>query len=139
VVTELTAELLASMGGVRVRVGGRSMWPFLPHGSVVDLRRVEARDLRAGAVVLVRAGGHDYRLHRIVERDGAGRVRLRGDSRGVDDGWFPAADVLGRVAAVRLPGAAGRLALRGWRLAALDRLALVVSRWRERARPRVGS
>jgi hypothetical protein len=84
VAAELALELLARGEGVRVRVRGASMRPFVLDGDVLLLR---AGAPRVGDVVLLRQGDFGL-LHRVVARDRAGRLCIAGDALPGLDGWF---------------------------------------------------
>lgn len=106
---------------VKLRAFGHSMTPAIRSGEVLVVEAAPPEALVIGDVVLARDGRH-LLAHRIA-RIAAGRVLLRDDQTGRDDGWFDASRVLGRVTAVeragvRRPVAYRPLLLAGRRFAA---------------------
>jgi len=73
--------------GVRVKVHGRSMRPFILHGDTVELRSCRGRRLCAGDIVLVRRDDDSHVLHRIT-RTTADRFYLCGDAQSREEGPF---------------------------------------------------
>jgi signal peptidase I len=143
---QLFADLLEKGHDLRLRVEGRSMYPFLRGGDVVTLRRVPVTALRRGDLVLFRSAPYrSLLLHRILTVGGVGEgatVRTRGDNLLQADRSVAGGEVLGRVVRVERAGrgepielesarwrAAGRLMALFGPLAALTlRLANVTSR-----------
>jgi hypothetical protein len=94
---------------VRMTVSGRSMWPFIRDGDVVEIAPPPP-GLTLGAVVLAQLPDERYSLHRLVARSGAAWV-LRGDNNGAPDGVAPRERVMGVVMAVERNGRAARFGL----------------------------
>ncbi len=98
----LARALPAVNGGTTFVVGGPSMEPTIPVGSVVLAEPVTADALRAGDIVTLRVGpGRAIFTHRIVRTvtraDGL-YLRTKGDgNQDPDPSLVPAADVIGRV------------------------------------------
>lgn len=90
-------------GGTTFVVGGASMEPTIPLGSIVHAAPVRPEELRVGDVVSLRTGPeHAIFTHRIVRLatfpDGL-FIETKGDGNPtVDPSLVPAVDVLGRVA-----------------------------------------
>jgi signal peptidase I len=79
---------------------GRSMAPFILDGDPV-LVRPRNSELRVGDVILMRTGGHQFLLHRIIKK-GAEGVVTRGDACSSVDDMCPYEDILGK--AVKIAG-----------------------------------
>ena len=62
-VLELVREVVGNGGGIRVRAAGRSMWPTVPDGALVELAPLPAR-LPRGRIVLLDWNGTAV-LHRV--------------------------------------------------------------------------
>jgi signal peptidase len=93
----------AITGGPTFVVGGGSMEPTLPLGSVVVDEPVAASDLQVGDIVSIKVGPQQaiftHRIVRTVVRDGAPWIQTKGDANPTDDpSIVPATAVLGRVA-----------------------------------------
>jgi hypothetical protein len=109
---------------VRLAVNGRSMWPCIRDGDVVELAPMPPRPA-LGMVVLAQLADERYALHRLVRHSGVDWI-LRGDSNREPDGLVSAHNLLGVVtrverhgrAACFAPGRAGQgiawLSARGW-------------------------
>jgi len=98
----LAAEVLRSLGELRLQVTGTSMIPAFWPGDVLLVRREGATEVRAGDVILF---GRDERLfaHRVVRRaEGPGGPLwiTRGDRNSHDDPPVSGEELLGRVTAV---------------------------------------
>ena len=97
----------AVTGGSTFVVGGGSMEPTIPLGSVVLVTPVPASALAPGDVVSLQAGEDravfTHRVTRLVEREGGIWLETKGDANATPDpSLVPAVDVIGRVA-VTLP------------------------------------
>ena len=109
----LTALVVARLipavtGGPTFVVGGGSMEPTIPLGSVVVDTPVKAADLAVGDVVSIKVGAAQavftHRITRLVTRDGALWIQTKGDANNTEDpSIVPATTVLGRVS-VTIPG-----------------------------------
>jgi signal peptidase I len=84
---------------VRLTVTGGSMRPFIPSGAVVELTAAPPGGCAPGQVVLVEESPGRHLLHR-VRRRSAGGVWTRGDANADDEGPFPDARVVARVAGI---------------------------------------
>lgn len=99
----------------------RSMYPTIPEGSRVTIEPASASELREGEVIAFRrpsrSGEQEIVVRRYrgcVEQAGVRMVVTRGDACGCDDPRAPAADVVGRVVAVRAPSVWYRCGRLGW-------------------------
>lgn len=86
-------------------VGGGSMEPNIPIGSVVVDLPVAAADLKVGDVVSIKVGPQQsvftHRITRTLQREGATWIQTQGDANPTEDPTIvPATDVVGRVSAV---------------------------------------
>ncbi len=124
---ELVTESLRSTGRVRLRVRGRSMFPWIRPSDVLLVRRVEMRQVFPGdVVVLARAG--QFVVHRVIRRCGTtGHPLLvtKGDAVADADAPVSSVELLGCVAAIYRGGR--RINLDTVRQAALGRLLALVS------------
>jgi signal peptidase len=102
--TLVVARLIPmATGGSTFVVGGGSMEPTIPLGSVVIDTPVAASGLAVGDIVSLRTGSQHavftHRITRVVEREGAIWLETRGDANGEPDpSLVPATAVIGRVA-----------------------------------------
>jgi signal peptidase I len=105
-------DVLESGSGLRVRVTGDSMSPFIEDGDVVTVRRVRPDSLRRGDLVFYKSDQGTPVLHRIVrerrKRDGTVKFQTKGDALLGLDAAIHAHAVLGRVCAVEKPGTGRR-------------------------------
>ncbi len=90
-------------GGATFVVGGGSMEPAIPTGSLVIAMPVPAAQLAPGDVVSVRVGEKQavftHRIVRLVDRDGGTWLETKGDANDVPDpSIIPATSVIGKVA-----------------------------------------
>lgn len=141
------SEKSAQKSEEAVRARGGSMWPFIPSGSRLEVRRVPAGEIREGDVVCYLGGAGGTVAHRVVGREGGGDSAVflaRGDASSGDaervpagavlyvvsrvvhplvsyDTDGPAGRALARVALARAPGRVAAPALG----AAMDALALI--------------
>jgi signal peptidase len=95
----------AITGGPTFVVGGGSMEPNVPIGSVVVDAPVAAADLQIGDIVSVKVGTQEtvftHRITRLIQRDGALWIQTKGDANPAEDpSIIPATTVAGRVATV---------------------------------------
>jgi signal peptidase I len=86
---------------IRVRVTGRSMYPFLHGGEVLTIECVPCMSLKAGDLVLFRDSYGRPVIHRLMEKklspDGYGILRTKGDSLKAFDRPVRQDQVLGKV------------------------------------------
>ena len=103
----LLAGLLRDGYRVRFRAHGRSMHPTIQEGERITVEPVESSEVKAGDVVLYRAG-LGVVAHSVVRRERRSgpivRFLLRGDSSDCCDDPVAAAQVLGRVVCVEREG-----------------------------------
>ena len=90
-------------GGATFVVGGGSMEPAIPTGSLVIATPVAASQLAPGDVVSVRVGEKQavftHRVVRLVDREGGTWLETKGDANDEPDpSIIPATSVIGRVA-----------------------------------------
>lgn len=141
----MAAEVLQSMGILRLGVTGSSMLPALWPGDIVTMVAMAAEP-NVGEVVLFRR--HDqFVIHRIVRvASSAGQTQIvtRGDSMSDEDGSIAASEVLGRVAEIRRGSREFSLAPErsllqkssGWFFGRFDFLGRVALRWHAARRTR---
>jgi signal peptidase I len=108
-------RLLPMVGHPTLIVGGPSMEPSLPLGSLVVLDPVTSAEIRPGDVVTLRvapgAAPYTHRVSRLLTIDGQPYLETKGDANRVPDpATVPASAVTGRVA-VGLPWLGYLLAL----------------------------
>jgi hypothetical protein len=113
---EATDLFLRAGQTVKLRAFGDSMIPAIRSGDALIVEAARAETLAVGDVVLVRAGLHLV-AHRIAQIAPGPRFLLRDDRTGSEDGWFDAALMLGKVAAVERGGARRIVPYRPLRLA----------------------
>lgn len=114
--TILIARIVPSLtGGSTFVVGGGSMEPSIPFGSVVIVTPVAAEALSAGDIVSVRVGAQQavftHRILRLVPRDDGLWIETKGDANPKPDpSIIPATTVIGRLeVAIPYAGYAVRL------------------------------
>ncbi len=89
-------------GGPTYVVGGGSMEPTIPLGSVVVDAPASESDIAVGKLVSIQVGPQravfTHRIVQMVDRDGALWIRTRGDANPTPDpSIIPATDITGRV------------------------------------------
>ncbi len=97
------SRLLPLAGNQTLIVGGPSMEPAIPLGSIVILDKVAGSDIRPGDVVTVRAAPtatlYTHRVTRLLTLDGDPYIETKGDANpGPDGATVRASAVVGRVA-----------------------------------------
>ena len=101
--TLVVARLIPAVtGGATFVVGGGSMEPTIPLGSVVLVTPLHADELVVGDVVSLQAGEEravfTHRILRLVEREGGLWLETKGDANAEPDpSLVPATDIIGRV------------------------------------------
>lgn len=102
---------------IRLTVTGRSMFPFICGGDVVELEPMHPRPL-SGDIVLAECAsvpaGERYVLHRVVRIEKES-LYLRGDAQQEVEGPFRRQDVLGKVTRIYRRGRQYRLDHGLWR------------------------
>ncbi len=83
------------------------MWPWIKAGDLVRIVPIDG-PLRRGDVVLIERSPGDLLLHRLMEHQ-EGQLRLQGDHRNEDDGWFDRSQAIGKLAAIERNGRAIRI------------------------------
>ena len=96
--TELS-DLLLPSSWLRLRIATGSMRPTLRPGDEITVEPITLDALQPGELVLFRSRGQLV-CHRLMEVRGT-LVRTRGDATTSDGEWIDAADILGRVTAIR--------------------------------------
>ena len=97
------ARIIPSVtGGSTFVVGGGSMEPTIPFGSVVIVTPVDTSDLHVGDVVSMRVGKAEavftHRIVRLVPRDDGLWIETKGDNNAKPDpSIIPASTVVGRL------------------------------------------
>jgi ribosomal protein S18 acetylase RimI-like enzyme len=94
---------------VRMTVNGRSMFPFIRDGDVVEIAPAPPKPTLS-SVVLAQLPDGRYPLHRLVAQRGAAWL-LRGDNNSAPDGVVPHENLLAVVTRVERNGRVVRLAL----------------------------
>ena len=101
--TITVARIIPSVtGGSTFVVGGGSMEPTIPFGSVVIVTPVNPADLHVGDVVSMRVGKDEavftHRIVRLVPRDDGLWIETKGDNNAKNDpSIIPASTVVGRL------------------------------------------
>jgi hypothetical protein len=102
-IAEATLEAWAEAGHrIRWPVEGSSMWPVLRPGDTIVIAHGDC-DLRRGDLVAYCREGRVV-IHRLLRRQGAGRLLTAGDAQPETDPPVPADAVLGRVVAIQASG-----------------------------------
>jgi len=96
---ELAAEVLRSVGELRLRVTGTSMLPAVWPGDELTIRRDSADAVRPGRIVLVARDGR-LCVHRVVTA-GNGLVTTRGDALSGPDAPATPGQVLGSLVSIQ--------------------------------------
>ncbi|HKW18331.1 MAG TPA: S24/S26 family peptidase [Terriglobales bacterium] len=116
---EFASQLVERGCGFRFQARGRSMFPTINDGDILQVCPLGKRKLRVGDIVLVRAD-QEFKAHRIIQKRGELLV-LRGDAGRDADGTFRQDQLIGLVFAkersdavhmVRLSGFGPRLNFR---------------------------
>jgi signal peptidase I len=95
--SHFAAQFVASGMEFRFQAKGRSMWPTIRDGDVLQVRSASFEKLRAGDVVLFKSG-NGLRAHRIIRRRGDFFI-TRGDAGVENDGQIRREEILGKVVA----------------------------------------
>lgn len=104
---ELSADVLLTGKVLRFRARGSSMSPLVRDEDVLLIQPVRQASVRVGDVVLCNTEPDRIVVHRVIGRraGSAGpELLLQGDRVPWPDGWFPASQVYGRVAAIERSG-----------------------------------
>jgi signal peptidase I len=103
----LSSDILQHGKSLRFKARGMSMRPLVQDGDTLVVQPVEARQIRAGDVVLCSIQEDCVVVHRVLRRlpeaDGF-TFLVQGDQAAQPDGWIPQAQVYGRVAAIERAG-----------------------------------
>jgi len=100
-VRELVENLIKDGFEVRVRVTGRSMYPYLRGGEVVTIRPARVEPFGFGDLILARGPGGTLVLHRVIGRTVEGAWLTKGDGLRAPDAPVRPADVLGVVVLIQ--------------------------------------
>jgi len=98
--TELSKEILAKDCCLRFQAKGRSMFPAIRDGDILNVEPVNARKVRLGDVIFYRSGGRRLVAHRVIKKIfKTERVILltKGDSNKDKGQEVNSNDILGRV------------------------------------------
>jgi signal peptidase I len=101
---DLSNDIFAKGSRITFKVHGRSMYPSVQDGDVLDIEAVEASDLKIGEVAFFRSSGNRPTVHRLIGRmmiDGAITLMMRGDAAPDADAPVRAEKVLGRVTRIQ--------------------------------------
>ena len=131
--TILLSQGLPRLGHPVFVVGGPSMEPALPLGSVVVTAPIAERALRSGDVVTMRIGPEHaiftHRIVRVAESDGAVWLETKGDNNAEPDpAIVPATVVIGRVELV-MPALGYLIALLSMPVGGLFAIGVAASLW----------
>ena len=110
---QLARAVLAKGHRLRFQARGRSMRPFIPHGSTLEIEARTLEEIPRGAVVLYAHDPDRLVAHRVLARD-ARELRLRGDSCARVDAVDQDA-VLGVVVSCTRPSGRAVPVSSGWR------------------------
>ncbi len=109
----LCEEILAAGSGIRMKVTGRSMTPFLEGNETVSIRKVPASSLRRGDLILFKTRQDTLVLHRIIKKIFVDKNTLffqtKGDALKAADDPVHQSAVLGKVCGIEKAGIFGRL------------------------------
>ncbi len=97
---QLARQILSGGHTLRFQANGDSMQPFIHDGDILTAAPVDATRLKSGDVLLVATVTDRLVAHRLVKtRRGVGDTLylIKADSTLSPDGWFPFANILGRV------------------------------------------
>jgi hypothetical protein len=101
---DLVLEALAK-APQRLRALGGSMWPTIPHGTLVELHLPPHRGLpEPGEVVAVRTKDHRFLIHRVVGLRNDGHFLLKGDNCPGPDGWIHPSEWVATVPRMEISG-----------------------------------
>lgn len=95
----LVRQGLRERGRLRMRLQGDSMWPTIPPGTLVEVERISAADIRLGDLVVWQQDGRLV-AHRIVQRvrdDSGAHLVTKGDNASSRDHLISPEMILGRV------------------------------------------
>lgn len=98
-------------GEFRFRARGGSMWPVIPDGATLVVKKTSADSARPGDIIVSESHGI-ITVHRLIEKrnnGGAFSLRTQGDSMPWADDSFSGGDMLGIVTAVENKNAVTRL------------------------------
>lgn len=87
---------LKHFGRVSLRTAGRSMWPLVRPGALVEVVAIDPAQLRPGDLVAIERD-EGLLLHRLVRRTSRGELVLRGDANAREDPPVQVERVLGYV------------------------------------------
>lgn len=120
----VASEILTRGNALRFRAHGRSMYPFIRDGDVVEVKPVQAAAVGLGDVVLCRYGEGRLVAHRVIgvsTENGRCVLAMKGDSARHRDAPIYSEQVLGQVIVIErggrkvpLKGNLCRLANRLW-------------------------
>lgn len=99
---ELAAEVLRSLGRLRLRVTGWSMLPAILPGDILAVDHIASKDTREGDIVLFERERRIF-AHRVIAKSqaqGNETILTRGDAMPQPDPPVPYGDVLGKVALI---------------------------------------
>lgn len=99
----LLARPLAKGGAFTCRVSGWSMFPAIANASLIRIEAVDNGSLKAGDIVLAKAGEEKFVVHRIAGKvNGAGHesFMVKGDNQAGQGDRIPGGDIFGKVTAV---------------------------------------
>ena len=101
---ELLLEALEH-GPQRLRALGGSMWPTIPHGTLVELHRPDTQSPpQPGQVVAVLTHDQRFLIHRVIGLRNDGHFLLKGDSCPGPDGWIHPSEWVATVPRMEING-----------------------------------
>jgi signal peptidase I len=111
--TALFRDILNTGSGLRVKVTGKSMSPFLRDGDVVTIQKVPHASLGRGDVIFFRNGQGFPVLHRLIKKrrasNGVITFQTKGDALVSFDEPVAGHKVLGKVIKIEKKNSAGRI------------------------------
>jgi hypothetical protein len=111
-ILKLLEDVLENGSGLRIRVTGRSMAPFLKGGEILTIIQKPAFSLRTGDLILFKTMHDSGLVHRIIRKrkaeDGALWFLTKGDALTAFDQEIPESSILGRVCKIERESPPGK-------------------------------
>jgi hypothetical protein len=102
----LSLEILEEGAALRFRAHGRSMFPFIRDGDILEVQKAGPDRIFPGCIALYRTDGGSLLAHRVIGREAGVNSRwvTRGDARFVPDPPLEESQLLGIVSSVERNG-----------------------------------